>query len=180
MSQGHDTRARYLAGCRCESCCEANRAYQRSYRAARRLEGRQTVRSKETMEHIQRLRDAGLEWRAIAKLSGAAENHIKVIAGGGHKRVTRRVADGIGMVRPDDYHKNNIVPRDAALALVEELSAAGVNRTAIARAFRYRHHNLNWRHRVSGVSQRNWRRLLLLAASVGLRDPQWVLDVVNS
>lgn len=173
----HGTRARYIAGCRCPECGEANRHYLDDYKAVRAIEGRQTVPAYAVAEHIAKLRASGVELTAIARLTGLSVHHLRAVARGEVPRVTRRLHDAVLSVQPGDYSENWLVPAAAAVELLDELNAAGIQSKTIAKAFGYRTEHLNIRCR-KYVTQKTYRRLLLLAAAAGVRRQLDVLEVV--
>jgi lambda repressor-like predicted transcriptional regulator len=175
---GHGSRARYVAGCHCDLCRAANRAYLNDYKVARKVEGRQTVPSYGVVAHLAALRASGVELTAIARMSGCSPHHLRAVGRGEVPRVTRRLHDGVMSIQPGDYSENARVPVAEALKLVAEIRAAGIQTKTIARALGYRYHHLSFANRSTYVTQRTYRRLLIIAAAAGARRYFDVLEVV--
>ena len=174
----HGDRARYVAGCRCDLCRQANRAYLDDYKAARKIEGRQTVPAHGVVEHLAKLRSSGVELTAIARMSGCSVHHLRAVGRGEYARVTRRLHDGVLSIQPGDYSENSRVPVAEAHKLVAEIRARGVQVQTIAHALGYKYHHLSFAGRSTYVTKRTYRRLLVIAAACGARRSIDVLEVV--
>lgn len=177
QSPPHGSRARYIRGCHCAVCTEANTRYGQDYAAARRIEGRQTLLSQPVVAHLRALTQSGIELRAIARLTGFSVRHLRAVAQGECPRVTRRLNDAVLTVQPGDYSANARVPAAVAAELLDDLKAAGVGQQAVARAFGYRFPNFAVGRR-RYVTQRTYRSLLVIAAAAGVRRRLDVLEVV--
>jgi len=175
---GHGSRARYIAGCHCDLCRRANRAYLNDYHAARKVEGRQTVPSHAVVAHLAALRESGVELSAIARMSGCSVHHLRAVGRGEYPRVTRRLHDGVLSIQPGDFSENARVPVAEAIKLVAEIRACGIQVQTIAHALGYKYHHLSFAGRSTFVTQRTYRRLLVIAAAAGARRRFDVLEVV--
>jgi transcriptional regulator with XRE-family HTH domain len=133
MSREHGTRARYVmgegpgktAGCRCDSCTAANRAYA-SQRERQQVYGRWQPRvdAGPAREHLHGLSAAGIGWKRVAELSGVSTGAVsKLLFGGpGDRPPARRI-------RPETEQKLLAVP----LAEPSRAAAAVVDATATRR-----------------------------------------------
>lgn len=66
----------YRQGCRCTDCVTAWRGYMRDYMANRRATSRALVDVGPVVEHVHRLRAAGMTYRQIAEASGVHEKTV--------------------------------------------------------------------------------------------------------
>jgi len=133
MSREHGTRARYVmgegpgktAGCRCDACTAANRAYA-AQRERKQAYGRWAPRvdAGPAREHLQALSAAGIGWKRAAELSGVSTGAVsKLLFGGpGDRPPARRI-------RPETEQKLLAVP----LAAPSLAAAAAVDATATRR-----------------------------------------------
>jgi hypothetical protein len=79
----HGTRHRYLGGCRCVPCRAANSRYSCERAAAQRAgDWRGFVPTTFALGHIQKLRKAGIGYKAIAAAAGLAKSTIAMILSG--------------------------------------------------------------------------------------------------
>jgi len=133
MSREHGTRARYVmgegpgktAGCRCDACTAANRAYA-AQRERQQAYGRWAPRvdAGPAKEHLRALSAAGIGWKRAAELSGVSTGAVsKLLFGGpGDRPPARRI-------RPETEQKLLAVP----LAAPSLAAAAVVDATATRR-----------------------------------------------
>ncbi|GAA1123691.1 hypothetical protein [Nocardiopsis composta] len=80
----HGTRARYVAGCRCDACRTANRTYN-STRNRAAVYGRPTtdlVDAAPAREHVRALMAAGMGTRAIAEAAGIERKSVQRLLNG--------------------------------------------------------------------------------------------------
>lgn len=88
----HGTRKRYNhgpdqdgqpgKGCRCPACTLANNRSQNVYRMTRARRGLLMVDAEPARQHVLRLREAGLSYCAIERLSGVHREQIRLLVGG--------------------------------------------------------------------------------------------------
>ena len=149
----------------------------RQYKELRRDYGRSTVVAYPIRKHVRQLLDSGLEMTAIEKMANVAHGTMNDLMGGRTKRLYERTADNLRMVQPGDWRENARVPAAVAVQVLDEIVAAGVQQKSIAEAFGYRHPHLSIRYR-RFVTQRTYRRLLVVAAHCGVRRPIDVLPEV--
>jgi transcriptional regulator with XRE-family HTH domain len=114
MTRAHGTRARYVwgpgpgqdrsLGCRCDECCEANRAYARYQAKRKRLEtlGRTSgpwaapfVDASAARAHVLALGELGVGYKRVAELAGVSKTGLLEVRRGRRSRIRREVADAI-------------------------------------------------------------------------------------
>jgi len=157
----HGTYARYQRDCRCGLCAEARREYARSYR--------HSAPAGETRRHIARLQEAGLELKAIARLSGISERQVNSIAHGKHRRVWETTEGAICGVPLDALSANYRVPREASDRMLD-LIVRVMTRGDVAAAFKYRRPWLSFTAKRAGhVNSLTWLRLCFIARSLAAR-----------
>lgn len=110
----HGTRARYVfgpgpgqdraAGCRCDDCCDANRAYARMQRKRKSLEvlGRTSgpfaspfVDASEVRDRILAFADLGVGYKRLGELAGVSKSSLLEVRAGRRDRIRRDVADRV-------------------------------------------------------------------------------------
>jgi hypothetical protein len=98
----HGKRARYVAGCRCEPCTEANREYARMRDKMNRMGlGDPLVDAKRARAHILRLSKAGIGRNAVSDVSGVARSALQEIRKGRKKKLRKSTLAKILAVKPD-------------------------------------------------------------------------------
>ena len=138
----HGTRTRYVTGCRCEPCTEANRTYARErQRHQRRIaygieapKPERYVDAAEVREHLRWLRTVGIGRRSVAERTGLNPKTVRDIANGESKRCTPETADKILAVGKYDRPGAALVDATETKRKVAELLAHGWTRCGIARA----------------------------------------------
>lgn len=99
----HATRARYVAGCRCEPCREANNAYARMRgKLARMGRGDPLVSAARARRHLAGLSAAGVGRRTIAEAGGLVQSSLAAIAAGLKRKIRRSTEARILGVRARD------------------------------------------------------------------------------
>ena len=88
------TRSRYVTGCRCDACRQANAADRRARRKASPL-----VPVEPVVEHLRSLQAAGVGRRRIARAARVAESTLDRIAREPGTRMTAEVARRVLSVR---------------------------------------------------------------------------------
>ncbi len=143
----HGTRSRYARGCRCESCRESNRTYERrrnvygwSERVASDWCDAAPVR-----EHIMHLRANGMGKRRIAEVAGVHQSVIDVIIYGKHgspaTRILRRNADKVLAVTYDPA-PGSVVDPTGTVRRIRALQAIGWTLAEIASRIGWATNNL--------------------------------------
>jgi len=133
-------------------------------------------------EHLVKLANAGIGTRAVAKLSGLSYTTIRDVRQSRRERCRVSTADAILGVALDDRVPGQRIPKKSAVALVEQLAKAGVERQEIALMLGLRTRNLMFlTKRRKAVTVRTWERLRVVATAL-VRDgraPASVLREVN-
>lgn len=130
----HGTRARYVfAGCRCESCSQANRLYARElgrrHRDPQRLSP--TVSAAEVRRHLAYLQSRGLGSRRVSELSGVRRPIIQAVRSGRQGRLRTENALAILVVR-DDPARGTIVSAAPVRAALDRMISAGWTKAFLA------------------------------------------------
>lgn len=98
----HGTRLRYISGCRCPECREANTAYERMRGKLRRAgEGNPMVDAKRVRAHLERLSAKGIGRRTVAKHSGVGETVLSEVRSGRKHRVRKETERRVLAVKAD-------------------------------------------------------------------------------
>lgn len=143
----HGTRACYVFGpdggqdrskaCRCEPCCDANRAYARERdRAARRPDAELLsafVDAAEVREHLLFLERSGVGLRTIAARAEVGRTALTKIRSGERTRCTRRVAGRVLAVGRFVAADHALIDAAPTWALLNDMIAHGIPRYRIAR-----------------------------------------------
>ena len=130
----HGTRHRYLGGCRCLPCRTANSRYSCERAAAQRAgDWRGFVPTTLVQGHIQKLRKAGIGYKAIAAAAGLAKSTMAMILTGKRAQIRRHHADRILAVDRSAIADHALVPAGPTWKLLDELLAAGYTRTFLAK-----------------------------------------------
>lgn len=157
----HGTHARYVLNlCRCPECREAARVYNAAQRY--RLEPA-FVAAGPARDHIAMLTAAGVGLKTIAKTSGLSTGTLSKLVYGHHgrapsKRIRKDTLDRILGVMPNQIAGGAKVDATATWRLVDEMIAAGVPKSKIARAIGQQGPGLQLRR--TTVSARNARAVL--------------------
>lgn len=142
----HGTRSKYVAGCHCDQCVAANRAYarERERRLARIRYGIEQeppsrfVDAAEARDHLRWLRSQGIGRRTVAARTGLMPGTIRDIATGETtvalpSTVNRILAVGRSATPPQTH-----VDSAPTLELIEDLVARGHTRARLATMLGYR------------------------------------------
>lgn len=129
----------YKAGCRCQSCTEAHRVYERNMARERRrekmgIEARPTrmVDAINARIHIKFLTENRISLRRIAQKSGVAVSELLRIKNGQVKSILVSTNNRIIAVPALDPDPHRGVPSDEAKRIVEDLIDVGFKKTEIA------------------------------------------------
>ncbi len=130
MAREHGTRSCYVGGCHRPECLAAHLAYGTEYRRRVQRVGDAPQR---VAAHLALLREAGWSWADIAKAAHVYRSTpVRLAQGTAH--VSRRVADAILGVHPDDPRPSGHIPASRLAALMDRLVARGWGRTQIGYA----------------------------------------------
>lgn len=141
--RAHGTRACFVhgpnpgtgAGCRCEPCKEANRAYARKmYRAKHRPDEawEPYVDCGEARDHLAWLRTVGVGRRTVSQRSGVAVSSIQRIANGTRTKARKDTVDRILAVGKSAAHGSALVDAGPTWRRVDDLLAHGWTKKRIA------------------------------------------------
>jgi hypothetical protein len=138
MKYAHGQHSAYvLDRCRCEPCRLSNRAYEqeRAQRIAPAFVGADATR-----KHVEFLSANGVGLKQISRLTGVSSGVLtKLVYGDGtrkmgpSKRIRQATAEKILAVMPSHAAAGSKQPAGPSWVLIDEMIAAGVTKTAIAR-----------------------------------------------
>jgi Zn ribbon nucleic-acid-binding protein len=129
----HGARVRYLAGCRCEACREANNAYERMRAKLRRAgQGNALVSSARVRRHLVKLSAAGVGRRTVADLAGVPPSTLAAVRAGTRTHVRRQTEARILAVGVDALTDAKLVPARSTWRLLDKMLAEGFTRGALA------------------------------------------------
>jgi hypothetical protein len=98
----HGTRARYVAGCRCQACTRANRIYARARLAlSRDGDWNGLVSAKSARAHLQMLSASGIGRRKVEKLCGVSDTVLSAVKNGRKQMIRARSEKLILAVTPE-------------------------------------------------------------------------------
>ena len=129
--QPHGTSARYIAGCSCLACCDANAAYLREWKR----DGDRIIDAEPTRRHIAVLIYNGWRTRGIAEQAGVSYNTVRYCRTQRRTRIHRDSAAAIlslPIQTPMGTASTALVPARSTLRLIARLHAQGFTMTAIA------------------------------------------------
>jgi len=177
MARQHGTANGYKRGCRCEDCRAAYREWARDYMRRYRQGQRTRVPAAEVHRHIARLREAGLTVEVIAKAAGIPPETVHNLVRRRLRTVWPKTADAILGVTLDARPRNSIIPKTAALGLLDELHRAGVRAEEVECRIGWRDHS-----RWSCMRQTTYRKVALLYLACARQGlvPADLLDEVAS
>lgn len=138
---GHGTRTRYVSGCRCEPCTEANRVYIRELdrhhrRVAYGIEEprpERVIDATEARDHLRWLASVGVGSRVVAERTGLARGTVRDIITGEHANCLPKTAEKILAVGKYDRSSGARVDAADTWRKIDELLARGWTKVAIAR-----------------------------------------------
>lgn len=150
----HGTNARYVAGCRCETCRLASRAYETARRAAIRAgtwEFNPFVSAKPAQRHIRQLQRRGIGKKSIANFSGVAYSTIDYVRSGAKKTLRAKTAKRILAVDASCALPGTRVPIAETLKRVDWLLSEGFTKSDLARRLGYSSPSLQFLYRHAGT-----------------------------
>lgn len=129
----HGDRLRYLAGCRCDECRQANSSYERERQKARATgDWNGIVSAEAARRHIKKLSRQGVGRRAIQAATDIADTILSEIRSGKRQRIRARTERLILAVTTEMRGDAALVSAGPAWALIEQLLAAGFTKGEIA------------------------------------------------
>lgn len=130
----HGERQRYLAGCRCDACKQANAAYERARRQAR-LSGEWNglVSARKVRAHLKALSKKGVGRRAVAAASDVPEGTLNAIQAGKQQHLRAQSERRILAVTVDMASDHALIDIAPTLSLLRELKEAGFSQRRVAR-----------------------------------------------
>lgn len=136
LAKACGTRAKYVAGCRCDACREANNAYARLRGKMKRAgEFDRLVDAARVERHLRKLsRRHGIGLRTVADVAGVARSSLNAIVAGRKVKLREQTAARILAVTKDAIGgEATLVSAASTWKLIAKLLAAGFTRGAIAR-----------------------------------------------
>lgn len=136
----HGLRATYVAGCRCDACTTANRAYRKKLE----LHGTDLVDSEPVRQYVKLLRAAGVGRRTIARQAGVAQTVIDRLVGINRSRPEFRMrAETVAKILAVTADTSSYMPALGAVRRLQALVAIGWTQTALAHEIGWTLANLN-------------------------------------
>jgi hypothetical protein len=129
----HGTRLRYIAGCHCDDCREANTAYERM-RGKLRREGKGDflVDAHRVRTHLNRLSAAGIGYKAVADIAGVSKTSLMNIRSGSKTRLRTSTAQRVLAVTREAVGPASLVDAGPTWKLIEKLLKQGFTKGALA------------------------------------------------
>lgn len=135
----HGDRLRYIGGCRCDDCRQANTDYERERSQARAAgDWNGIVDAGRALAHIKWLSKRGIGRRAIAAASDVSETCIADIRAGKKTRIRARTERNILAVTQDAASDRALINAGPSWKLINELLSKGVIKSRIARELGYK------------------------------------------
>lgn len=162
-SKPHGQRLRYLAGCRCAECREANNAYARLRgKLVRDGQGNPMIDAARARRHLARLSAAGVGRRTVADVAGVAQSIIAKIRAGRKMKIRRATERALLAVSIAAARGGTLVDAAPTWRHVAWLLSEGFTRGEIARRLGHKRAALQiGRARVTRATaaavQRLWR-----------------------
>lgn len=171
VDKPHGTRARYVAGCRCEACTTANTAYGKEvYRRHRAGETNPIVLAETARKHIKKLSKHGVGNRSIAEVSGVRYRTISLIRSGEQLRIRKSAEIAILNVGTDAATGRALIDAKPTLKVLDELVERGYSKAQLARWLGFKHPDLQIRGpRVTAETAAKVRRMVALLDAGKLR-----------
>lgn len=144
-------RLRYMAGCRCGDCRQANTAYERTRAAARKAgDWNGIVGAGRARAHMAALSLQGVGRRTVCDVSGVAETVLTEIIAGRKARIRARTERAILAVTHQAAADGALISAEETWRMLDELLAQGYTKTELATALGYKNRALQLkRHQVT-------------------------------
>lgn len=156
----HGVRVRYMSGCRCDLCREANNAYERMRGKLRRAgQANPLVRAWRVRRHLLRLSRAGVGRRTVSDVAGVPESTVCALRSGKKTKLRTETARRLLAVSPDVVTDAKLVSAQSTWKLIGRMLEEGFTKGAIALALGMKTRNLRLRRdRVTARTRaRVWR-----------------------
>lgn len=129
----HGDRVKYIAGCRCALCREANTLYENARRQARaRGEWNGLVPVTDVQAHMEKLRAAGIGRRTISQATGVAETVLQEIIAGRKQRIRAVTSRRVLAMSTEARADGSLVPATRTWRLLDDLCRQGFTRAELA------------------------------------------------
>ena len=131
----HGDRVRYLAGCRCDLCRQANTEYERSRQRARRSgDWNGIIDATKAREHLIALSAQGVGRRAVSAATDISDTILFAIRTGRKQRIRARTEKRILAVTTDMASDHALIDAAPTWQLIADLKNAGFSYSRIAAA----------------------------------------------
>lgn len=142
----HGTRARYVTGCRCPPCTNANREYARMRQKYNRMgDWNGLVSAAKARQHMLKLSKKGIGRRTIQDVSGVGDTTLQRIRNGSKQKIRKKTEQAILAVTADVPNDATVVGEAGAMRKIELLLAEGWTRTFLAHRLGYKTHALQFK-----------------------------------
>lgn len=132
-SRPHGDRLRYIAGCRCDLCRQANTAYERSRKIARDAgDWNGIVSAAKARAHMLWLAKRGVGRRAVGAATDISDTILSDIRSGRKLHIRARTERKILAVTVSTASDHALTPAGPSWKLINELLDAGFTKSAIA------------------------------------------------
>lgn len=127
-------RAKFIAGCRCEACHEANRVYMRAlYRRRKAGDLNPIVSAAPARAHIRKLSKQGVGNRSIADIVGIQVRRISAIRNGTRKKLRKKTVDAILSIDKTAATGRALIDATDTWKLLDELVERGYSKAQLGR-----------------------------------------------
>lgn len=134
----HGDRVKYVAGCRCERCREANTLYESARKQARaRGDWNGLVTADAARAHLKLLQAEGLGRRTVAEAAGVGETVLQEIVACTKQRIRARTSRRILAVTTGARADASLVPATKVWRLIRDLYRQGFTEGDIATRLGY-------------------------------------------
>ncbi len=161
LAAPHGTRSRYVSGCRCAPCRQANSGYYRTQMRNRIFHGANPfVDAAPVLEHIRKLSRLGVGTRAVADAARITRSTIWRIRNGQRKHIRLHAAERVLAVDLSAASDGACIPAGPTWAKIRHLLHEGFTSVELARRLGYRSHGLQLRpKRITAANAMRVQRL---------------------